>query len=107
MKTIKVGIIGFGFIGKGQMFYNQAIKFSEEAQNEMDDAKYMALVEKFESSLKACIEPFEKAYELLQDQQTKVAVAEYLKNACFRFRTVDDSYQQKYDKYAAIVAGQQ
>ena len=96
----------YGFIGKGQMFYNQAIKFSEEAQNEMDDAKYMALVEKFENSLKACIDPFEKAYELLQDQQTKVAVAEYLKNACFRFRTVDDSYQQKYDKYAAVVAEQ-
>ena len=95
----------FGFIGKGQMFYNQAIKYSEEAQNEMDDAKYMALVEKFENSLKSCIEPFEQAYNLLQDEQTKVAVAEYLKNACFRFRTSDASYQEKYDKYAAIVAG--
>ncbi len=95
----------FGFIGKGQMFYNQAIKFSEEAQNEMDDAKYMALVEKFENSLKSCIEPFEQAYNLLQDEQTKVAVAEYLKNACFRFRTADASYQEKYDKYAAVVAG--
>lgn len=95
----------FGFIGKGQMFYNQAIKYSEEAQNEMDDAKYMALVEKFENSLKSCIEPFEQAYNLLEDEQTKVAVAEYLKNACFRFRTSDASYQEKYDKYAAIVAG--
>ena len=95
----------FGYIGKGQMFYNQAIKYSEEAQNEMDDAKYMALVEKFENSLKSCIEPFEQAYNLLEDEQTKVAVAEYLKNACFRFRTSDASYQEKYDKYAAIVAG--
>jgi len=96
----------YGYIGKGQMFYNLAIKYSEEAQNEMDDTKYMALVEKFESCLKSCIEPFETAYELLSNDQTKVAVAEYLKNACFRFRTTDDSYQQKYDKYAAIVAGQ-
>ena len=95
----------FGYIGKGQMFYNQAIKYSEEAQNEMDDAKYMALVEKFENSLKSCIEPFEQAYNLLEDEQTKVAVAEYLKNACVRFRTSDASYQEKYDKYAAIVAG--
>lgn len=96
----------FGYIGKGQMFYNLAAKYSQEAQDEMDDAKYMALVEKFENSLKACIEPFEKAFELLQDEQTKVAVAEYLKNACFRFRTTDPAYQAKYDKYAAVVAGQ-
>ena len=94
----------YGYIGKGQMFYNLAIKYSEQAQDEMDDAKYMALVEKFENSLKACIEPFEKAFNILQDDQTKSAVAEYLKNACFRFRTTDASYQEKYDKYAAIVA---
>ena len=93
----------FGYIGKGQMFYNQAIKYSEEASNEMDDAKYMALVDKFENSLKACIEPFEKALGVLTDDATKVAVAEYLKNACFRFRT-DSEFQEKYDKYAAIVA---
>ena len=97
----------FGYIGKGQMFYNQAIKYSEEASNEMDDAKYMALVDKFENSLKSCIEPFEKALDILKDENTKVAVAEYLKNACFRFRTVDDSYQQKYDKYSAMVAAAQ
>ena len=89
------------------MFYNQAIKYSEEASNEMDDAKYMALVEKFENSLKACIEPFEKALDVLKDENTKVAVAEYLKNACFRFRTADESYQQKYEKYSAMVAGAQ
>ena len=97
----------FGYIGKGQMYYNLAIKYSEEASNEMDDAKYMALVEKFENSLKACIEPFEKALDVLKDENTKVAVAEYLKNACFRFRTVDESYQQKYEKYSAMVAGAQ
>ena len=94
----------FGYIGKGQMFYNLAVKYSEDAQNEMDDAKYMALVEKFEKYLKDCIEPFEKALSVLTDDSTKVAVAEYLKNACFRFREADQSYQDKYDKYAAIVA---
>lgn len=94
----------YGYIGMGQMYYNEAIKYSEQAQNEMDDTKYMALVDKFETSLKACIPPFEMAYEILSDEQTKVAVAEYLKNACFRFRTTDEVYQQKYDKYAEIVA---
>ena len=96
----------FGYIGKGQLYYNQAIKFSEAASNEMDDAKYMALVDKFESSLKACIEPFEKSLEVLTDDTTKAAVAEYLKNACFRFRT-DPVYQEKYDKYAAMVSAAQ
>ena len=97
----------FGYIGKGQMFYNLAVKYSEEAQNEMDDAKYMALVEQFEKYLKDCIDPFEKAIEVLKDDETKIAVAEYLKNACFRFRTADQSYQDKYDKYAAMIAAQQ
>ena len=96
----------YGYIGLGQLYYNQALKFSEEAQNEMDDAKYMALVEKFESSLKACIEPFEKSLDILKDSQTKAAVAEYLKNACFRFRT-DPVYQEKYDKYTALAASAQ
>lgn len=97
----------FGYIGKGQMFYNLAVKYSEEAQNEMDDAKYMALVEQFEKYLKDCIDPFEKAIGVLKDDETKIAVAEYLKNACFRFRTADQSYQDKYDKYAAMIAAQQ
>ena len=96
----------YGYIGLGQLYYNQALKFSEEAQNEMDDAKYMALVEEFESSLKACIEPFEKSLDILKDSQTKAAVAEYLKNACFRFRT-DPVYQEKYDKYTALAASAQ
>lgn len=93
----------YGYIGKGQMYYNQAIKYSEEASAELDDAKYMALVEKFENSLKACIEPFEKSLEVLTDDATKTAVAEYLKNACFRFREADPSYKEKYEKYAAMV----
>jgi len=58
-------------------------------------------------SLKACVEPFEKAIEVLKDEQTKVAVAEYLKNACFRFREADPSYKEKYEKYAAMVTASQ
>ncbi|MCR5326077.1 MAG: tetratricopeptide repeat protein [Bacteroidales bacterium] len=96
----------YGYIGLGQLYYNQALKFSEEAQNEMDDAKYMALVEKFENSLKACIEPFEKSLDIIKDTQTRAAVAEYLKNACFRFRT-DPAYQEKYNQYSAIAASAQ
>lgn len=69
----------------------------------MDDAKYMALVRDFEIALKDCIEPFEKAYEVSKDDSIKVSIAEYLKNACFRFRA-DAEYLAKYQKYNQVVA---
>lgn len=95
----------YGYIGEGILFYNKAVKIQEDAQNEMDDNKYMALVADFEKTLKACIPPFEKAYELCSDSQTKVSIAEYLKNACFRFRTdeEDTSFKEKFEKYKAVV----
>ena len=94
----------YGYIGEGQMFYNLAVAVQEKAANEMDDAKYMKLVEEFEAALKGCIAPFEKAFEITQDGGVKVAVAEYLKNACFRFRTESQEMSEKYKKYDSYVA---
>ena len=94
----------FGYIGKGVYLYNRAVDLQEKASYEMDDAKYMALVSEFEQNLKACIGPFEKVVEITKDNSIRTSVAEYLKNACFRFRT-DPEYQAKYDKYSAIAAG--
>ena len=91
----------WGYIGKGMMFYDKAIEYQELASQEMDDAKWNELSKKFEVSLKSCIEPFEKAYELSTDPEIKRTVSEYLKNACFRFRGESEEYQQKYEKYAA------
>ncbi|MBR1871823.1 MAG: hypothetical protein IJ795_01265 [Bacteroidales bacterium] len=93
----------YGYIGEGIMFYNKAVEYQDLANNEYDDAKYMALVAKFEESLKNCIAPFEKAFEITPDNSIKVSVAEYLKNACFRFRDESPEYQTKYEKYDAIV----
>ena len=92
----------YGYIGKGILLYNKAVDLQEKASNEMDDAKYMVLIGQFEEALKGCIEPFETAYELSSDGGVKVSIAEYLKNACFRFRT-DDAYMAKYEKYNKIV----
>lgn len=94
----------FGYIGEGIIYYNQAIEIQEKAQAELDDNKYMALVQEFETVLKKCIEPFEKAYAVSQDEGIKSNVAEYLKNTYYRFRDQDPSYQAGYDKYAAAVA---
>ena len=69
----------------------------------MDDNKYMALVEEYDKTLKASVVAFEQAYEVTKENEIKITVAEYIKNACFRFRT-DPEYQAKYEKYEAVVA---
>ena len=92
----------YGYIGKGILYYNRAADLQEAASNEMDDAKYNQLVKDFEVSLKACVEPFEKAYEI--STENKRSIAEYLKNACFRFRTESDEWMAKYNKYNAAVS---
>jgi Tetratricopeptide repeat. len=89
----------YGYIGEGILYYNQAIALQEKAQNEIDDNKYMAIVQEFETVLKKCIAPFEKAFELSKDESVKQNVAEYLKNAFYRFRDQDASFQAGYEKY--------
>ncbi len=95
----------FGYIGIGQLYYNKAVAIQEEATNELDDRKYEALVKDFEIALKNCIEPFETAYAVTKDSNIKVAVAEYLRNACYRFSS-DSAYEAKYQKYNAIAKGE-
>lgn len=92
----------YGFIGEGTMFYNRAIELQTKAQEEIDDAKYMALVKEFEESLKSCIAPFEKAFEITKDANIKAGIASYLKNAFYRFREESAENQAKYEKYAEI-----
>ena len=87
------------------MFYNKAVELQDAASNEFDDAKWQVLQAEFEKNLKGCIEPFEKAFEITKDESIKSNVAEYLKNACFRFRTESQDYMTKYEKYAAVAAG--
>lgn len=94
----------FGYIGEGIMYYNKALEVQNKAQNEFDDNKYMALVKDFEQDLKNCIAPFEKAYEISKDDSIKVSIAEYLKNAYYRFREEKPEYQAAYDKYSAILS---
>ena len=94
----------WGYIGKGIQLYDMAVELQDKANAEMDNDKYMALMGEFEKCLKGCIEPFEKAYEMVQDEEIKVNLAEYLKNACFRFRNEGSEFQAKYDKYNAVAS---
>ena len=93
----------YGYIGKGVYLYNHAVELQEKASFEMDDAKWKVLVDEYDKTLKAAIEPFEMAYDITKDKEIKVTIAEYIKNACFRFRD-DPAYQEKYEKYEAVVA---
>ena len=94
----------FGYIGEGIMFYNRAIDIQTLAQEELDDNKYMALVAEFEQNLKACIAPFEKAFDMTKDEGVKASIAEYLKNSFYRFRDEDQKFMDGYEKYNAYVA---
>lgn len=93
----------FGFIGEGIMFYNQALEVQNKAYAELDDAKYQALLDEFEQDLKNCIAPFEKAYALSKDENIKISIAEYLKNAYYRFREQSPEYLAAYEKYNAAL----
>ena len=93
----------FGHIGKGVMFYNIAIELQDKAANEMDDKKWMALTEQFETALMNALDPFEKAYAVSTDNALKVNIAEYLKNIYYRFSSKGAEYEQGYNKYNTIV----
>ena len=93
----------YGYIGAGVMLYENAVKISEEAQNEMDDTKYFALQEKFEKVLRDAIDPFEKAFEVSKDENLKLSIAEYLKNIYYRFVDEAPEYKAGYDKYDAFI----
>ena len=93
----------FGYIGIGILYYNEAIEIQDLAAREMDDAKYMALVEEFETALKNAIEPFESAFAVTKDKEIKVNIAEYLKNIYYRFRDENPQYMEAYNKYDTIV----
>ena len=95
----------YGYIGAGVMYYELAVKLSEEASNEFDDAKYNALVEQFEKALLDAIDPFEKAFATTKDETLKVSIAEYLKNIYYRFITKGAEYEAGYKKYDEIVKG--
>lgn len=91
-----------GYYYKGVMFLEQADKISEAAQQEINDAKYMKLVEEYEQMIAKSIEPLEKAFEITKDDRVKSNVSQYLKNVFYRLRDKSDDYMASYEKYNAL-----
>ena len=97
----------YGYIGAGVLYYDLALELQEKASNEYDDRKYQALIEEFEQSLKNALEPFEKAYNVSQNNELKVNIAEYLKNIYYRFSSNGPEYEEGYRKYDEVVKTRQ
>ena len=95
----------YGYIALGVLYYNMAVELQERAVNEYDDDKYYKLVSEYDKALKNCIQPFEKAFEITSDDSVKISIAEYIANACLRFKN-ERTYNAKYQKYQRIVETQ-
>ncbi|MBO7191905.1 MAG: tetratricopeptide repeat protein [Bacteroidales bacterium] len=89
----------FGYHGQGVLYYDRAVALSEQAAQELDDAKYNALVKEYEQILLDAIVPFEKAFEVSSNPEVKLNCAEYLKNIYYRFSSVEDKYMEGYNKF--------
>ena len=97
----------FAPYSEGATYYDLAVAIQAKAQEELDDNKYMALLEQMEKALVDAIAPFERAFEVAGDKpeykDLKFACAEYLKNIYFRFRDKDEQSKANYDKYNQFV----
>lgn len=95
----------FAPFAEGSAYYDWAVEIQNQAQSEMDDAKYNALLEKMEATLNNAAAPFERAFEVTTDNEIKLACAEYLKNIYFRQREKSEEGKAKYEKYSSFVDG--
>ncbi|NLA16112.1 MAG: tetratricopeptide repeat protein [Bacteroidales bacterium] len=96
----------FGYFQMGQSFYDKAVDIQTAASDELDDNKYMKMVEELDEMLEKAIEPFEKSFALAEEPDIKLVVVEYLKNIYFRLRTKSPEYEAAYEKYNQMMEQQ-
>lgn len=96
----------FGFFQKGQAYYDKAVEIQTAANDELDDAKYLKLIEDLDATLEMAIDPFEKCMPLVDDPEIKGVVIEYLKNIYFRLRGKNADYEANYNKYNQLFQGE-
>ena len=99
-KSIEVdSVFFFGYFQMGQAYYDKAVEIQTAASDELDDNKYMEMVKELDTMLQKAIAPFEKSFELVQDEEIRPVVIEYLKNIYFRLRTESPEFEAAYNKY--------
>lgn len=97
----------FGYFQKGQAYYDKAVEIQTAAADELDDAKYMKMVEELDTNLANSIEPFEKSLTVTDNEEYKTLVIEYLKNVFFRLRSKSAEYEANYNKYNKLFLGEE
>ena len=93
----------YGYTGEGSYWLGKAAKLLDEATVTEDYKKWEALVNEANDIYKKCIDPFEKAFNLTNDEQVKLGCAEYLKSIYYRFSSDSDDYMAKYKVYDTYV----
>ena len=111
MEPKRVVITGMGVISSvGQdvkTFWNNlcngvcGIDYVEEFKDM--PVTFAGKVKDFNAEMKACIEPFEKAFNTSEDNDLKTNLADYLKSIYYRFVDEGPEYKEAYDKYNKIV----
>lgn len=96
----------YGVYSVGNTYFDEAIAIQDKmnALDINDVEGYDALQKEFEKYLEMSIEPFEKAFNMTEDKDVKIAVASALKQVYFRFRTRDAKYAEGYEKYNQYLA---
>ena len=95
----------FAYYGKGNVALKQAedLIAERDALDVREWKKYDELNEKVTQVYIGAVEPFEKCYEMSQNEAVKVSAADFLKRLCFTLRNVDPKYQEAYEKWSKIV----
>jgi tetratricopeptide (TPR) repeat protein len=92
-----------GYVGLANNFVDLYNKYYDEAQNERDDRKYAELINLADEALLKTVEPFEKAFEIAADAERKLAIADMLKQICYKLSAKDAAYKESYDKYKSYI----
>ena len=96
-----------GYYGQGVMWYNMALEIQEEANAlpYSEYKKYDALQEELAATLKKCLNPFETAFNVSENDAVKQSAADYLKRIYFIFRNESAENKANYEKYEAYLQG--
>ncbi|MCL1973445.1 MAG: tetratricopeptide repeat protein [Bacteroidetes bacterium] len=93
----------FSYYSMGVMLFNAAVDIQNRAAEELDDAKYYAMIEQLDVYIDKAVDPFEQCFSLTTDEGLKDDVALYLKNIYYRLQGKGDAYQAAFEKYNAYV----
>lgn len=90
----------YGVYAVGNTYFELAVKVQAEMDNlDLKDVEgYQKLYTQFEKYLMDSIEPFEKAFNMTDDPDVKIATASALKQVYFRFRDKNPEFVEGYQK---------